>query len=378
MKITALRRIILLPFVILGALNFVSGQTPQSNNEWKYSGKQDTNPTPAVGMEGWASYLEENLQYPDIAQRIGLEGRVFVKFAVKKDGSLAYANVQRGIGAGCDAEAIRLIENAPNWVPGTRKGKPVKTEVMLPILFRLPSAYGSRIIFPADWSSFQKLDRKPEVSGGMDEFEKRFLSKINPPENTHLDINFTVAANGELCNISTGSGMPCEIAYRSEVALQEMSPWQPGVKDGEAVSVDLKISHSSGGNPSTSEDLETIHLTTESDSSEEPVYSMLELKATPTNGQIAWQTYLKENLQYPKAALENNIGGRVMIEFIVEKNGELTNAKVYRHTLMTDNDMGVLAEALRLIENAPKWNPGKARCKGPVRSRAIVTITFRP
>ncbi|GAB4317698.1 MAG: energy transducer TonB [Bacteroidales bacterium] len=82
-------------------------------------------------------YLQENIVYPTLARESGIQGRVFVTFVVEKDGSVTDVKVLRGIGGGCDEEAVRVIENMPKWIPGKQRGKPVRVQYNMPILFKL-------------------------------------------------------------------------------------------------------------------------------------------------------------------------------------------------------------------------------------------------
>jgi len=89
------------------------------------------------GMAGFYQYVQKNMKYPSQAQRMGMEGRVFVEFVVGKDGSIGDVKVLRGIGAGCDEEAIRVLKNSPAWSPGKQRGRPVRQRMVLPITFKL-------------------------------------------------------------------------------------------------------------------------------------------------------------------------------------------------------------------------------------------------
>lgn len=71
------------------------------------------------------------------ALTLNIEGRVFVQFVVGKDGSLTDVTVIRGIGGGCDEEAIRVLKGAPGWKPGKQRGKPVRVKMVLPITFKI-------------------------------------------------------------------------------------------------------------------------------------------------------------------------------------------------------------------------------------------------
>ena len=89
------------------------------------------------GDEARIKYLNENIKYPQMARESGIQGRVFVTFVVEKDGSVTDVRVLRGIGGGCDEEAIRVIKNMPKWNAGKQRGKPVRVQFNMPILFKL-------------------------------------------------------------------------------------------------------------------------------------------------------------------------------------------------------------------------------------------------
>ena len=93
--------------------------------------------TPNGGMQAFYSYISKKLRYPNQAKRMGIEGKVFVEFVVDKDGSLTNVRAVKGIGAGCDEEAVRVIKSHPRWSPGKQRGKPVKQRIILPITFKL-------------------------------------------------------------------------------------------------------------------------------------------------------------------------------------------------------------------------------------------------
>lgn len=94
-------------------------------------------PTPVGGMAAFYKYVSDNLKYPAQARRMGIEGKVFVQFVVDKDGTLTEVQAVKGIGAGCDEEAVKVIQNAPKWTAGKQRGRPVKVRMILPITFKL-------------------------------------------------------------------------------------------------------------------------------------------------------------------------------------------------------------------------------------------------
>ncbi len=82
-------------------------------------------------------YLSENIRYPKAARENGIQGKVFVSFVVEKDGKVTNIIILRGIGGGCDEEAIKVVQNMPVWIPGKQRGIPVRVQFNLPINFTL-------------------------------------------------------------------------------------------------------------------------------------------------------------------------------------------------------------------------------------------------
>ncbi len=89
------------------------------------------------GMGELMKYLATNIKYPPLAKESGIQGRVFINFVVEPDGAISNVKVLRGIGGGCDEEAVRVVESMPKWKPGKQRGKPVRVSYNLPVKFTL-------------------------------------------------------------------------------------------------------------------------------------------------------------------------------------------------------------------------------------------------
>lgn len=94
------------------------------------------------GLEAFYKFVGDEINYPSQARRLGIEGRVFVQFVVDKTGDLTEFTVVRGIGAGCDEEALRVMKLVPNFKPGKQRGKAVKVRMIVPIYFKMYNAGG--------------------------------------------------------------------------------------------------------------------------------------------------------------------------------------------------------------------------------------------
>ena len=89
------------------------------------------------GEKAFARYLSRNLKYPYMAVESNITGRVWVSFIIEKNGSLSDVKVVRGIGGGCDEEAVRVLKKAPAWAPGMQNGRAVRVAYTMPIHFQL-------------------------------------------------------------------------------------------------------------------------------------------------------------------------------------------------------------------------------------------------
>jgi TonB family protein len=96
-------------------------------------------PTYPGGDDARIAFMVQNLKYPEQAKKNGVQGKVFVTFVVEADGSITQVKVLRGVGGGCDEEAVRVIKLMPKWNPGMQDGKAVRTQFNIPINFALDS-----------------------------------------------------------------------------------------------------------------------------------------------------------------------------------------------------------------------------------------------
>lgn len=87
------------------------------------------------GIEKFYQFLNNNVKYPAEAKKIKLTGKVVVVFVVEKDGSITNAKIFRGLGNGCDEEAMRVIKKSPKWSPGMQNGRPVRVQLLINVHF---------------------------------------------------------------------------------------------------------------------------------------------------------------------------------------------------------------------------------------------------
>ncbi|MFA5196321.1 MAG: energy transducer TonB, partial [Bacteroidales bacterium] len=89
------------------------------------------------GDEARIKFLKENINYPQMAKESGIQGTVYVTFVVDEKGKVTDVRVLRGIGGGCDEEAVRVVKLMPSWNAGKQSGKAVRVQFNMPIRFIL-------------------------------------------------------------------------------------------------------------------------------------------------------------------------------------------------------------------------------------------------
>jgi len=89
------------------------------------------------GQKELTKWLSKHLEYPSMAQRMGIEGKVLVEFTVDENGKISDAVVIEGIHKLCDNEALRLVKSMPAWIPGEKNGVKTRTKYRLPVRFVL-------------------------------------------------------------------------------------------------------------------------------------------------------------------------------------------------------------------------------------------------
>ena len=89
------------------------------------------------GPKAMNAFIAKNIKYPPIARDAGIEGTVYIRFVVSKEGNVQKAKIVRDIGGNCGKEALRVIRKMPKWKPGMQRGKPVNVSFNIPVRFKL-------------------------------------------------------------------------------------------------------------------------------------------------------------------------------------------------------------------------------------------------
>ncbi len=188
-------------------------------------------PQPIGGLGALASQIK----IPDTAWEAGVEGKVFLDIVVDEQGNVSDAKVLRGLGAGLDEEALRVVRQA-KFMPGRQGGQPVKVRMTLPLLFKFSES--SEPAEPSDSLAgdpappgFRFVEQKPELIGGHLEL----LSLITYPESAReariqgdVIVLLEVDEQGNVVNpkIAQGIGGGCDEEALRVVSLAKFIPGQ--------------------------------------------------------------------------------------------------------------------------------------------------------
>lgn len=91
---------------------------------------------PIGGIDAFYAFISRTMIYPTQARRMQIEGKVFVEFVIERDGTITNVRTLKGIGAGCDEEAVRVVSLASKWHPAKQRGRAVRQKMVLPVNFR--------------------------------------------------------------------------------------------------------------------------------------------------------------------------------------------------------------------------------------------------
>lgn len=174
-----------------------------------------------------------------------------------------------------------------------------------------------------------------------------------------------VAAEEEIVEITRQDQKPPEPIKQQEV--QVLSDFIKVVQNNQQITTEFDFTD-------FSEDVVVIQqapVEEEVVEEDEPVLIAEEMPSFQGGDLNTFRTWVQGRLAYPQVALENNIQGRVVVQFVVERDGRLTGISV-----MQSPDRSLADEAVRVLGMSPKWKPGKQR-NTPVRVRYILPLEFK-
>jgi TonB family protein len=200
----------------------------------------EQNPEYPGGTTAMYKYLGENIRYPSEAQKANKQGKVYVKFVIKSDGKIDNINIIKSVSPELDNEAIRIIQNMPNWRPAEQNGKPVSVYFNLPINFKLDGGKkeleGEEVVVvgyaPQETSQQSGESNRPSVIGLNR--DTKTATQINiKGNNTYLEKGLIFVNNVEILDKKIDFVSPNSIESVSVLRGEEaIKAYGPRAKDG--------------------------------------------------------------------------------------------------------------------------------------------------
>ena len=207
------------------------------------------------GMGECMKFLGKNIKYPEEAIEKGIQGRVIVQMVIEKDGTITNTKVVKGVDPLLDAEALRVVNQSPKWIPGKQRGQAVRVKYTLPVMFRLSNDSSeskptetSREAKVGENGEYMVCEEMPEFPGGMAECMKYLGKNVKYPEDCKKEgvdgrviVQFVVYEDGSIKDAKVVRGIHPSLDKEALRVVEGMPKWKPGKQDGKAVKVKYTI-----------------------------------------------------------------------------------------------------------------------------------------
>ena len=235
------------------------------------------------GMKEMMKFIQYNLKYPESAKAAGSEGKAFVQFVVKADGSIENVEIMHSSGdASLDAEALRVVKAMPKWRPAMNKGEAVNVKFVLPIVYKLPKEVNGNGIYMSGGNKEKLL----VVSGGA-------------------------VYDGDINDIDPETIESIEIVKFNDLTPELQEKLRQTGKEGVMyINIKKEKSNSAAGN--------------------EAVFTVCEKMPEFPGGQQELMKYLSTKTKYPKEARDAEVMGKVFVRFLLGKDGAVAEASVLK------------------------------------------------
>ena len=260
-------------------------QVPTNDGPEKIYQVVEVQPEFPGGMKEMMKYIQSNLKYPEAAKAAGAEGKAFVQFVVKADGSINDVHIMRSTGnESLDAEALRVVKAMPKWRPAMNKGKAVNVKFVLPVVFKL-----------------QKEAPVIELEGGSAAVDK---------EHNAVFVVDGELYEGDIADINSQEIESMTVVKKERLSAEELEKYNAGDRDG-VIFITMKKSQKA----------EAVESNQNPAPEKMPEYP---------GGQQELMKYLSTKTKYPKEARDAEVMGKVFVRFVVQKDGTIAEASVLK------------------------------------------------
>ena len=366
---------ILLPFILFSLLLSENNATAKNAPDTTIYFVAEQPPSFPGGAHARNEFLATHLHYPDEALRNHVTGKVYVGFVVESDGNISHINVLKGIGFGCDKEAMQVVAQMPKWHPGLINGKPVRVRYTLPFTFNIHAPDREKVYTRVDVYPLFDVDNIGGIEGFIRQQLHYPVSIVKDHVTDTVNVFFVVKSNDSITHVSVRKDPAQLDAYDYEAmrVVRILPVLKPAVLDNEPVSVQLYVPVVFNYREVDTTTAKTFRATFDGKTFSYYRQGMVDVADTFPEfpgGVKALMQYLGVHLKYPDAAKRMHLQGKVFMQFIVERDGSITHIRVVRGVSPSLN-----AAAVKVIRDMPKWTPGFLHGK-PIRMTFNLPIKF--
>ncbi|HZK68372.1 MAG TPA: energy transducer TonB [Paludibacter sp.] len=278
----------------------------------------DKEPEFPGGNAARIEFIQQNIKYPEDAQRNKLEGKVYIQFVVSSIGQIIQAKVVKKLSPSLDEEALRVINSFPRWIPGELNGKKVPVYRVMQVVFK-----------------YTPVDNAGE-NWQMTDSTLIVIDSIKLPLKFNLEV-----INSE--QIDTGFILkPFPEAFKNKLIEQ----YGQAARNGVLLlnTYDMMNSH-----------YDTLKCKIVSN---EQNYKIVNKMPQFPGGDKALMNYLVQHIKYPIIDMQNGNQGKVIVQFVIDRSGKVKDPKV-----VTSASPGMDSAALRVVSEMPDWIPGEINGK---------------
>ena len=311
----------------------------------------------------FGNWLAGNIKYPADASARGKEGRVTVSYVVQPDGSITKPTVMSTPDPLLGETVVNAINGAPRWEPAKNPEIQDPFGTTVTVKFELPDK-----VIPDD--TYVVVEQMPEYPGGEGALLEFIRNNTRYPEAARAEkiegrviVRFVVNTSGKVEDLSVIKGVHPLLDAEALRVVSLLTGWLPGAQGGKPVNVWYMVPVSFSLNP-------------DPNGTKEPApqaeFTFVQPEQIPQfpGGQQAMFMAIAERMQYPEEAMKQKIQGKVIVRFVVNKEGKVTNPVILKGVAPSLD-----IEALRVVSALPDFKPGMVGGK-PVDAYMMVPITF--
>jgi TonB family protein len=197
------------------------------------------------GQDAMISFIGNNLKYPEVAKKDGIQGKVHVSFIIDEKGTVRDAKIEKSASPTLDKEALRVINSMPAWKPGIEKGKVVKVAFTLPINFVLDNQLSKG---PDKNGVYNTVEEMPSFQGGDAALRDYIIKNVVYPDDAKkagiqgkVYVSFVVDEKGAVTDVKVIKSASPSLDKEAFRVMSAMPKWNPGKEKGKAVKVQFTM-----------------------------------------------------------------------------------------------------------------------------------------